>query len=188
MIFLQEAAVYHASQWLSLVDNDRDWLTQWMPHLKAIQTTKQAEAYVRRNQHRNFYTGTKIYEIWEETTLIGLLTLHSGHFANRSVDIGYWLGRQYTRRGWTAAACQFIFSKVFVSTAIEQIYIRCEADNKASQAVALKLGMQYEKTLKNIHSYRMGKADWLAMGYEEEDLLRFLDWFKTLNYNNKNGK
>lgn len=85
------------------------------------------------------------------------------------------MGRAYTGQSLAAAACQLIFSKVFATTAIETIYIRCEAHNYASQAIALKLGLLLEGTKAGILTYVLTKDNWMGTGYDEDDLFYFLE-------------
>jgi ribosomal-protein-serine acetyltransferase len=176
---LQKALPHHAQHWYALLEQDRAWLEEWMPHLKEIKSLEQAMEYVQKNARSDFYLGEHLYEIWEAGQLVGLVSVHGGKITKQTVDMGYWLGRAYTGQGITAAACQLIFSKIFDSTAIQMVCIRCLSGNKASQAVSRKLGMSYlgEKQEGNdrILSFGMSRKLWMEQYFEEEDLFYFLE-------------
>lgn len=175
MLYLNPAQPHHAKKWLALVQQDRAWLEHWMPYLKTIQTEAEARAYVEKNARLGFYLGEQIYEIWQEDLLVGLIMLHSGRLTAQSVEIGYWLGKAHTGQNLAAAACQLIFSKVFATTPIQYIYIKCATQNYASQSVAKKLGLSLKESWGAIHTYTLSRAQWMQTNYDEDDLFYFLD-------------
>jgi len=68
MLYLQKAKPENAKLWLKLVQQNRMELEQWLPHLKEIKTEGQAEAYLQKNAHLDFYLGAHIYEVWTKKT------------------------------------------------------------------------------------------------------------------------
>lgn len=179
MPYLQKALPQHAQYWYALLEQDHARLEEWLPHLREIRSIAEAEAYINQYARSDFYLGEHIYELWQDQHLVGLLSVHNGRMLKKSADIGYWIGSDYAGQGITAAACQLIFSKLFDSTPLQVIYIRCTKDNLASQAVARKLGMTLldtkVETKETILSFGMTKATWLATGFDEEDLLHFIE-------------
>lgn len=179
MPYLQKALPHHAQYWYPLLEQDRTWLEEWMPHLREVKSLEQAKEYIQKYARSDFYLGEHLYEIWEASVLVGLASVHGGSMLQQTVDIGYWLGKAYTGQGLAAAACQLLFSKLFDSTVLQMVCIRCTADNKASQAVAQKLQMQFlgskQENGEAILSFGMPRAFWMEQYFEEEDLFYFLE-------------
>jgi ribosomal-protein-serine acetyltransferase len=91
----------------------------------------------------------------------------------QTAELGYWLGTDYTGRGLGSAACQLLLSKTFIERPLDQIFIRCEEENYASQAIARRLGFSFLEKKGSILSFGMTREKWLFNYYEEEDLLCF---------------
>lgn len=49
MPYLQKALPHHAQHWYALLEQDRAWLEEWMPHLKEIRSVVEAEEYIQKN-------------------------------------------------------------------------------------------------------------------------------------------
>ncbi|WP_052600333.1 GNAT family N-acetyltransferase [Aureispira sp. CCB-QB1] len=175
MLYLQKAKPHNASKWLNLVQQNRLELEKWMPSLKKMRRVQEAEAYIQKNAHLDFYLGVHIYEIWVANTLVGLITLHSGRILTQCVALAYWLGADYKGKGYATQACQFLISKTFVDTKITKICINCLTTNHASQAVAYRLCFKLRKEEKKILYFEMDKKEWLEHYFEDEHLFGILE-------------
>jgi ribosomal-protein-serine acetyltransferase len=175
MPHLQKAKITNAQKWLTLVAQDRANLEYWMPYLQELQTLEQAQQYIQKNANLDFYLGEHIFEIWKASSLVGLVTLHNGRIRDKSVDLGYWLGVDYTGKGIMAEACQHLISKTFVDHPIQMIYIRCLEENLPSRALAVRLGFELKYQEGAIFHFQMSRAQWMQEHYEEEDLFYFLE-------------
>lgn len=161
MPFLQKAILVNASTWLHLVNQDRTNLEHWMPYLRDIQTLEDAQDYIRLNECLDFYLGTHIYEIWAKESLVGLVMLHSGRYAQKAVEIAYWIGAEYRGNGYSVDACHLLIDHVFTEIkGIHHILLKCMDNNKASQAIAQKLGFQLHTHQDGILEYRMTPTIW----------------------------
>jgi ribosomal-protein-serine acetyltransferase len=162
MLYLQRAQQEHAPLWFELLQNNRAWLEPWMPHLKAIQTLEQAQAYLKKYATLDIYLGAHIYELWTEGgTLVGLAQVHSGRFTTQSVELAYWLGQAYTGKGYATTACRRLIAMLFATQPrIQRVHIRCKTANRASQKVAQRLGMQLLSSNAEEQRYGLSKTDW----------------------------
>lgn len=175
MPHLQKAKPKNAQKWLTLVAQDRANLEYWMPYLQELQKLEQAQQYIKKNANLDFYLGEHIFEIWHATNLVGLITLHNGRIRDKSVDLGYWLGVDYTGKGIMAEACRHLISKTFVDHSIQTIYIRCLEENLPSRALAVRLGFELKYQKGAILHFKMQRTQWMQKYYEEEDLFYFLE-------------
>jgi ribosomal-protein-alanine N-acetyltransferase len=68
---------------------------------------------------------------------------------NHSMELGYWIAEPYWGRGLAVEACQALVSHVFREYGPIRIQARVIAGNCASSRVLVKLGFQYEGTLRS---------------------------------------
>lgn len=175
MPYLQRVQLHNSPYWYALLEQDRANLEHWLPHLKDIQSLADAHAYITRYAQLDIYFGEHIYEIWEGEVLVGLISLHSGRMQEKTAELGYWLGAAYRGQGLGAAACQLLLSKTFLERDLQQIFIRCDQGNYASQAVAKCLGFQFLGAQEAVLKFGMTKVQWMEDFYDADDLFCFLD-------------
>lgn len=175
---LHPATPTTAPAWFALLQQDRNRLETWLPHLKKLKTLEDAVAYIEKNARLDFYFGERIFEIWQGEKIAGLVSLHSGSYAQQSVCLAYWLGRDFLGLGLAVAACTALISRAFVQyPRLDCIFIECEASNEASQGVARQLGfLPLPSSKQHICIFKILRTDWFSTKYDEEDLLDFLDW------------
>ncbi|HST34904.1 MAG TPA: GNAT family protein [Solirubrobacteraceae bacterium] len=75
---------------------------------------------------------------------------------NNAGGIGYWLDRDHRGRGLVGAAVRALVLHGFASLALRRIEIRTDVENRASRAVAERLGFQLEGVLRQ--SYRVSES------------------------------
>src|SRR5207237_10543833 len=63
------------------------------------------------------------------------------------LEIGYWVHREWTRRGIASAAAGALTTTAFGLHGIERVEIRCDATNAASAGVPQRLGFALESTV-----------------------------------------
>ncbi|BDS13817.1 GNAT family N-acetyltransferase [Aureispira anguillae] len=175
MLYLQKAKPQNASKWLRLVQENRQELEYWMPHLKEIRTIEDAQHYINKNAQVDFYLAAHIYEMWTTNALIGLIALHSGCIQQQRVALSYWLGKTYRGKGFATRACQLLISKTFVHFPIQTLCIDCQMNNQASQAVAVRLGFLFNSQEGDILHFEMHRKKWMEVHYDRLDLLGFLE-------------
>src|ERR1700679_2747795 len=96
----------HAPVLYALVDREREVLRQWMPWVDATKGEDDTVAFIRRvlelfATNRGFSAG-----IWSDGSIAGTVSLHNLDWANRRVEIGYWLGREFQGLGIATAAAR----------------------------------------------------------------------------------
>ncbi len=83
----------------------------------------------------------------EDSELLGAVGIHPVRQHSRA-EIGYWLGVPYWNRGYMTEAARRVVAWGFSELGLNRIQIRCFPRNVGSSRVALKVGMQYEGTLR----------------------------------------
>ncbi|WP_372621712.1 GNAT family N-acetyltransferase [Alteromonas stellipolaris] len=84
-----------------------------------------------------------------DDVLVGCIGVNRGQFEyERSGEIGYWLDKQYWRKGITSEAIRQMTDFVFAHTNIVRIFGAVFAGNHASMQLLLKSGFNEEAILK----------------------------------------
>jgi RimJ/RimL family protein N-acetyltransferase len=63
-------------------------------------------------------------------------------------ELGYWIAKEHTGKGYATEACNALLQVAFRVDQVPRVEIRCEPTNVASAAVARKLGMKLDGTLR----------------------------------------
>lgn len=75
----------------------------------------------------------------------------NGNFAM----FGYWLGKNFQKKGYAIEACYYIFNKVLNASDINLIYIACESKNVASSRLATDILTYLQDNNENLNLNRI---------------------------------
>ncbi len=88
-------------------------------------------------------------ELKENKEIIGVLDLYNINLKSKKLKLGYWIGKNYRRRGYATEAIKKAIEYAFQNYAIDEIIATTLADNKVSMNILLKNGFVEGKILKN---------------------------------------
>ena len=135
----------------ALIERNRPRLAQWI-HWAHAQTRQDTRAFIGRARAKE-----------QEGSGHSRAIVHSGHLAgivgitvdraNRSAAIGYWLDEASGGKGVMTAAVAAVVEDGFQRYRLVRVEIRADVDNRASCAVAERLGFQLEGVMRQ--SYRV---------------------------------
>jgi len=135
-------------EWASLRAASRDFLQPWEPTWPADDLTR--GAYRRRlsayaqDMERGVAYPFLVFRT-EDSALVGGITLSN---VRRGVaqmgSIGYWVGRPFTRRGYTVDAVRAVTSFCFDRLRLHRVEAACIPTNVGSRSVLSKAGFQQE--------------------------------------------
>lgn len=137
----------------SLVESNRTYLREWLPWLDHNQTVNDSLEFIRDCGERAGSSNGFVSAICYEAQLVGVVGLNYISWENRLSGIGYWLAEPYQGKGIVTRACKAVLGYGFTDLNLNRIDIRCASKNLRSQAVAKRLGLTYEGTLR--------EAEWL---------------------------
>ncbi|MCP4566561.1 MAG: GNAT family N-acetyltransferase [FCB group bacterium] len=105
----------------------------------------------------------------QTNNLIGMIGLRNINRQDLNVEIGYWIGRRYRKRGYCAEAIKTILSYVFSDMGLIRAYAILSEQNKASVRVLENTGFVREATWRkatrvgrkwfNVYSYGILKEE-----------------------------
>lgn len=137
----------HLDAALQAVTDNRDRLLPWLPWAENI--TREGEqqfiekALEKYGRDDGFEAG-----IWDGDKLAGSIGYHFFDRTHNTTEIGYWIDQHYAGQGLVTQACNRLIRHAFVDQGINRLEIRCAVANERSAAVAKRLGMQLEGTLR----------------------------------------
>jgi ribosomal-protein-serine acetyltransferase len=111
--------------------------------------------------------------IFNNDKLAGLTGFHLIDWANRKAAIGYLLGADQQGKGLMTISCRELLSLAFGKLKLNRVELLAAPRNKRSQAVAKRLKMKHEGTVR--------EAEWLYDHFVDLDVYSKLarEWKKT---------
>ncbi len=128
------------------VEESREHIRPWLPFADAHQTLEESRDWI--NQQR-------ANAILRKTINCGLFAIGSGRFLGglgimprdweiRYFEIGYWLRKSATGRGYMREAVAVMTRLAFDTLGANRVMIRCDARNERSRRVAEGCGFVFE--------------------------------------------
>lgn len=91
------------------------------------------------------------YEIWRlgDGRYLGDTGLFGPDWNVRRFEIGYWLRTDESGKGYATEAARLLVDLAFGLLGARRVFVRCDAANRRSAGVPLRLGFEHEGTLRN---------------------------------------
>lgn len=126
--------------------NDRDVWLQLRDRFPHPYTEADAHAFLERVLEKKPETSFAIEVSGQAVGCISVILQSDVH--RFSAEIGYWLGRDFWRRGIMTEATQALTDWLFENFPLRRIYASSYARNRASARVLEKAGFEYEGCLR----------------------------------------
>jgi [ribosomal protein S5]-alanine N-acetyltransferase len=115
--------------------NEKTWLKKVM------------ENYEREKP--DFYT----LSITLNRKLIGNLITEKIDYKNKTLEVGFWIGKDYWNKGYASKALKLFLKKIEKKFNPKKIYAHCRRNNPASGRVLEKQGFRFESEIKGMKTY-----------------------------------
>ena len=132
------------------IDASLDHLRPWMPWAMAEPSPLEAKIDLLRRWRGRFDLDKDfVYGILDldEKKVLGGSGLHT-RVGERALEIGYWIRAGYEKQGLATEATAALTRVAFEVNEVQRVEIHCDPRNAASAAVARKVGMVHEATLR----------------------------------------
>jgi len=137
-----------APELFALVEANRAHLRAWLPWVDSTESVEDELAFIQRTR-----------EQFEHGEGVGCLIRYRGQFAgtigfhgaselNRSIEIGYMLGKAFEGKGIMTRACKAMVSYAFREWHMNRVQIRCATGNVRSCAIPQRLGFTREGVMR----------------------------------------
>lgn len=137
-----------AKPFFAVIENNRAYLRKWLPWLDDNTTHLDTLAYIKRCQDQFSSESGLDLGIWFENQWVGSVGFHDWDKANKQSSIGYWLAEEFTGRSIMTASVNALVRYGFTQMKLNRIEVRCAVRNRKSRAIAKRLGMKHEGTLR----------------------------------------
>ncbi len=163
-IFVKRTHTYDEALF-HLINESRHFLREflfWVDDTKTLDDVKTVTDIFSKNfDEQNSFE--YVFLDKETKELVGAGGIHTVSYMNRMAEYGYYLSHTATGRGY---ASDFVASleKELFAHGIHRLVIECDANNKASAAVAKRNGFEYEGCLKGAKYAYGGYRDEFVFG------------------------
>lgn len=139
------AAVFEA------IVESREHLARWMPWVQAHQQMEDSEAFARRVGAKWLAREDFCCGIWERESgrYLGSTGLHPQDWDVPEFEVGYWIRRSAEGHGYVSETVRLLACLAFETLGANRLFLRCDALNERSAAVARRLGFIHEGTFRH---------------------------------------
>ena len=132
------------------VDACREHLRPWCPWEKKDDSVESCMKYLKEKVSKT-ESGERVeYGIFikESNTYIGNIQVFDISKENHHGEIGYWLVKDATGKGYMSEALKVLEKECFIGLKFHRIQLKCDAINKTSAKVIKSCGYTYEGMLR----------------------------------------
>jgi ribosomal-protein-serine acetyltransferase len=155
---LHATTVADAVEAYAAVDADRDRLRQWLPWIDATDSLAVEREFLLAIEAANASGAGLHLTIRQDTAFAGLLGLRINS-PNGSAEVGYWLATDYVGRGIATRAVGLAIDYSFGPLGLHRLQLLAATGNHRSRAVAERLGLRHEGTLRGAELLARGHVD-----------------------------
>ncbi len=139
----------YADELFVLIDNDREFLKQWLPWLDTAKRPADTREFLLLELAK-FHTFEALHEtIFYKDKIAGVLSYNKIDRENRVGHIGYWLGEAFNGKGIMTLAVRDLISLGFERYSLQKVDIRCAPKNFPSRAIPERLGFRNDRIIAN---------------------------------------
>lgn len=171
-IRLEKIKYSHAFQIFQAIDQNRKFLSPWLPFVQQTYSQEDTESFIRSVLSSEFGQKEEIFVIWHEKQFTGLIGLKETDHVNLKTEIGYWMIENLTGKGIMTKSVKSLVDYIFSVMNMNRIQIKCGVGNRKSSAIPKRLGFQFEGIERHGEKHKNGYID-----LEVYSLLR-LEWEK----------
>ncbi|HDR2160316.1 TPA: 50S ribosomal protein L7/L12-serine acetyltransferase [Enterobacter cancerogenus] len=142
----------------NLVIKNKAWLQTAFDWIQHVGTEDDTRRNIQSNQmlHQRGYS--KMFLIFQDESLVGVLSFNAIEPANKTGYIGYWLDEEQQGKGIISRSLQ-AFMRYYVDAGIvRRFVIKCRMRNASSNRVAVRNGFTLEGCLREAE-YLNGRFD-----------------------------
>jgi RimJ/RimL family protein N-acetyltransferase len=139
---------WQAEEFAAHLDRAREHIRPWVGPSFVTEGVAAATATLTRYAEQTAKDGARIFGIWDRDVLVGGVMFVEFSPAAGTAELGCWLEPDAEGRGLITTACRALLQWAFAERGIHRVEWRCRADNVRSAAVAERLGMTFEGTLR----------------------------------------
>ncbi len=134
----------HAEELFSLVNDNREYLREWLPWLDTNTTLNDTEEFIQFTLNSYERSQCIHMAIFYNDKLVGLIGQHEISWMHKYTSIGYWLDKDSNGNGIMQRSLKAIIDYSFNEQELNLITLAAAVENKKSRSVAEKLNFKFE--------------------------------------------
>jgi ribosomal-protein-serine acetyltransferase len=141
------------------VQENIDHLYEFLPpNVLEMKNEADAEVILRKFIAEWHLRNLFLFGAWHKETqaYIGETYLANADWHVPCIEVGYFLLKDYTGKGYATEACRAAIRFAFEHLKVIRVELQCSADNQASQRVAERCGFALEGCFRNRHRKKTG--------------------------------
>jgi ribosomal-protein-serine acetyltransferase len=159
----------YAEEMFALIDQNREFLKQWLPWLDSAQTPADTVEFLTAELAR-FQKGVGLHAtIFYQGKLAGAVGYNQIDSRHNIGVIGYWLAADYNGKGIMTQSVKDLLLIGQQYYSLKQQEIHCAVDNIKSRAIAERLGFQQEGVIHNAERLYGRYVNHLVYALKESD-------------------
>jgi ribosomal-protein-serine acetyltransferase len=143
-IRLEQIKFTHAFQIFQAIEQNREFLSVWLPFVEQTRTQEDTEAFIRSVLSEPAAEREDVFVIWYEEHFAGLIGFKDTDRLNEKTELGYWLIEKMTGKGIMKKTVETLSSYIFTTMQMNRIQIKCGVGNEKSAAIPKRLGFRFE--------------------------------------------
>jgi len=170
-IFLKEVDFDDAKEIYNAIDEQRDYLGEWLPFVEKTKGIKDTEDFINSVINEAEEKRELIIVIFYKDNFAGIIGFKDTDKVNKKTEIGYWLSEKYQRLGIIIRSIKILLKYTFEEKEINRVQIKCAVKNEKSNKIPKRLGFKFEgierdgELLSNncftdLEVYSLLKTDW----------------------------
>ena len=135
----------------------------------SLENAAPPHAFIARSAEKQAAGAVYAVTLADSGAFIGCAGLNG---TERGLELGYWIGEPYWKRGYATEAAHALVDLAFRATTINVLHVSCRVINPASRRVIHKCGFQYagQGMLNSIvagqvpiERYRLDRKTWVSL-------------------------
>lgn len=142
-VFLRRPTAKDRAEWIALRESSLEHLLPWEPRLHVRSEAERWDTFFRTSDSEDRQR-LLIFRN-EDSRMVGYVGLNGiRHGALQGCDMGYWMGKEFTRRGYMTEGVQLAIRHAFARLELHRVEANVQPHNVASIGVLKKAGFRFE--------------------------------------------
>jgi ribosomal-protein-serine acetyltransferase len=137
----------------------REHLEPFLPWVDRVAEVDGARTFLQRYADRQAKGEGRVFGVWVDGTLSGGVLFRIWETESGLCEVGVWLAPEVVGRGLITRAVTAMIDWAFLVRGMHRVEWRCAAANERSGAVARRLGMTLDGTLREAFPYHGVRHD-----------------------------
>lgn len=167
---LREIEISDANDIFNIIQNDREYLREWLPFIDLTKKIEDSEAFIRLVKSKKT-EHNEVYVILYNKKIAGLISYKGLDNLNHKVELGYWIAKDQQGKGLVTYACQLLIKNAFDHMGMNRVQIKVGVNNHKSVAIPKRLNFTFEGIERDgeflngryidLEIYSLLKRDWI---------------------------